>query len=192
MVTLSPKKLAIPYEVKFLVYRLDCRIQSPDMAFLAWLNMCARACDFLARGGCRSCVLCRPQEDADRSMGWHVLPPLTWHAFLWQEPNKPRAIEVAFAGVLSNSHGGAKHSEVNTMAIKGGPHEKHKHIPCTRTSCPNSHMVPQYFMRYGVALCSVQVYSLDKIGESESLGEKEASITRSVLTLVATGMRVKR
>lgn len=56
-------------------------------------------------------------------MGWHILPPLTWHAFLWQEPNKPRAIEVAFAGALTHSHIGARHSEV-TAAITERPHAR--------------------------------------------------------------------
>lgn len=35
------------------------------------------------------------------------------------------------------------------------------------------------------------MYSLDKIGAREPLAEEEASITRSVLTLVATGTQVK-
>lgn len=37
----------------------------------------------------------------------------------------------------------------------------------------------------------LQVYSFDKVGEREPLAEQEASITRSVLTLVATGTQVK-
>lgn len=70
------------------------------------------------RADLRCRFMCRPQEDADRTMGWHILPPLTWHAFLWQEPNKPRAIEVAFAGALTQSHGGARHSEVTAAITK--------------------------------------------------------------------------
>ncbi|CAM9870807.1 unnamed protein product, partial [Laminaria digitata] len=85
------------------------------------------------------------QVDAHKTMGWHILPPLSWHAFLWQEPNKPRAVEVAFGTALVSTSTGARHSEE---------------------------------------------YYLDTIGERDPL--EEESITRSVITLVATGTRVKR
>ncbi|CAM9464734.1 unnamed protein product, partial [Choristocarpus tenellus] len=58
------------------------------------------------------------QEDANPSFGWHVLPPLTWHSFLWQEPGKPRAMEAAFVGAIGGS-GVARHSEVYELDAIG-------------------------------------------------------------------------